>query len=135
MKDLTKGQKQAIAVLGVTVLVLLSILFWMVVIGHVQDKNDQDLSRPATPNDTYLALLELDQPHTFASDADAIQYGRAVCYMLEDNYIEDFDVVIENDHTGMMRGVSLTTKAAGVVAASIVYCPEWADEVRAWANN
>lgn len=85
--------------------------------------------------DEYFDVLELDKPHGFASDSDALQYGYAVCELLDEKYIHQIAPQLERGQYGILRGVDVDSRAAGLIAAVAVICPEHAQEVYDWVLN
>lgn len=129
MKNLSSNAKFALALAAAVVGIILSILFWIGVAGYL--KGD---SRPQAEQD-YLETLVVDGPHTFANDEDAVAYGYDVCSMLDVYYMEYVAIQIEHDRTGILRGVSIQTKADGIIAAVTTICPEHEEEVIDWFLN
>ena len=84
--------------------------------------------------DSYLEVVEEEGNGTFASDEDAVEYGTRMCAMLEEYYIWEFIGIVENDNSGILKGVSIQDKVAGLYGAVTVFCPEWYSEVDEWAN-
>ena len=129
MKNLSSNAKFALALAAAVVGIILCILFWIWVAGYL--KGD---SRPQAEQD-YLETLVVDSPHTFANDEDAVAYGYDVCSMLDVYYMEYVATQIERDRTGILRGVSIQTKADGLIAAVTTICPEHEEEVIDWFLN
>lgn len=129
------SQKVAIAFL-ILAGVLLIIGIW----GYATSDDDSHSSDGASsqsaqsPEEGYLNLLEMRQPHNFASDADAIQFGYAVCDTLDTEYIEDIAYDIEYSQYGILRGVNSYSRGAGVAAAGMVLCPEHLAEISRWGR-
>lgn len=84
--------------------------------------------------DSYLEVVEEEGNGTFASDEDAVEYGTRICSMLEEYYIWEFIGIVEDDHSGILNGVSIQDKVAGLYGAVTVFCPEWYSQVDEWAN-
>lgn len=118
------------AILGSMILVIIIIALYNS--GTFESEDEEGY---ATPQETYLALLELDQPHTFASDRDAIDFGNTICVMLDDYYVEYIASIVAQDNQGVLRGVSNQSKGTGIAAAATVLCPQHFDEVYAWWSS
>lgn len=118
------------AILGSMILVIIIIALYNS--GTFESEDEEGY---ATPQETYLALLELDRPHTFASDNDAFIYGTVVCQLLDTYYVEDIAADIARDRSGILRGVSDQSKGTGIAAAATVLCPQHFDEVYAWWSS
>lgn len=126
---------------AIILIALAGVLMVIGISGAIISDNDSHSSdgvssqSAQSPEEGYLNLLEMRQPHNFASDADAIQFGYAVCDTLDTEYIEDFGYDIKYSQYGILRGVNSYSRGAGVAAAGMVLCPEHFAEISRWANN
>lgn len=131
------SQKVAIAII-----ILFALLLIVGIWGYATSDNDSYLAddtsfsqSSASPNEAYLALIEEERPHDFASDAEALQFGYAVCEILEEEWLVDIDGQLLYSQYGILRGVDTHSRISGIIAAGIVLCPERLDEVADWATN
>lgn len=130
-KNLSNKQIILIGV-GIAVAVLIGLATFGFLSNLIKDTPSSDY-RSSQVN-TYLEIVEDKGEGTFASDEDAVEYGTRICSMLDEYYIWEFVGVIENDNSGILKGVSIQDKVAGLYGAVSVFCPEWYSEVDEWAN-
>lgn len=131
--------KKTILVLGGIALLLLSILFWIGVANFFGDdepvNNGSSSGSSYTVEDEYMDIMyDKGGFHTFATDADAIQFGYNFCSSMDEFYIEDVAEALEQNNSGILRGVSLNTKVAASYAAVNTLCTEHYAELKAYAN-
>lgn len=143
MKNATRNQKYIVATLGGIALLLLSILFWIGVVNFFSDdeastssfRSDSSSGSSYTVEDEYMDIMyDKGGFHTFATDADAIQFGYNFCSSMDEFYIEDVAEALEQNNSGILRGVSLNTKVAASYAAVNTLCTEHYAELKAYAN-
>ena len=128
------SRKQVILIgVGIAVAVLIGLATFGLLSNLIKDTPSSDY-RSSQVN-TYLEIVEDKGEGTFASDEDAVEYGTRICSMLDEYYIWEFVGVIENDNSGILKGVSIQDKVAGLYGAVSVFCPEWYSEVNEWATN
>lgn len=130
-KNLSNKQIILIGV-GIAVAVLIGLATFGFLSNLIKDTPSSDY-RSSQVN-TYLEIVEDKGEGTFASDEDAVEYGTRICSMLEEYYIWEFIGIVEDDHSGILNGVSIQDKVAGLYGAVTVFCPEWYSEVNEWAN-
>ena len=129
------SQKVAIAII-----ILFALLLIIGIWGFVSDNNDSYSSdgvssqSAQSPEEGYLNLLEMERPHNFASDADAIQFGYAVCDMLDTEYLSEIDDQLSYSQYGILRGVDSYSRGTGIAAAGMALCPEHLAEISRWAR-
>lgn len=127
---------------AIAILVLVGVLLILGIWGYATSDDDNYLAddtsfsqSSASPNEAYLALIEEERPHDFNSDAEALQFGKGVCEMLEEEWLVDIDDQLLYSQYGILRGVDTHSRISGIIAAGIVLCPERLDEVADWASN
>ena len=130
-KNLSNKQIILIGV-GVALAVIIGLATFGFLSNLIKDTPSSDY-RSSQVN-TYLEIVEDKGEGTFASDEDAVEYGTRICSMLEEYYIWEFIGIVEDDHSGILNGVSIQDKVAGLYGAVTVFCPEWYSEVDEWAN-
>ena len=139
-KTALKTYKKPLLIIGAVVLVVLSALFWTGLFVSMSDSGSSSISNRPVAEQEYLDLLyeahreDGDRSHTFANDSEAVAHGYTVCELLDTYYIEDIADALAVNREGILRGVSLESKAYGIAAASIKLCPEHLPEVRNWVN-
>lgn len=105
------------------------------ILGAIVSDSSDDTSRSTqSPEVSYLNLLEMDRPHNFASDADAIQFGYAVCDTLDTEYLSEIGYQLSYSQYGILRGVDSYSRGSGIAAAGMVLCPEHLAEISRWSN-
>ena len=127
---------------AIGIIILFALLLIVGIWGYATSDNDSYLAddtsfsqSSASPNEAYLALIEEERPHDFASDAEALQFGYAVCDMLDTEYLSEIGDQLSYSQYGILRGVDTHSRISGIIAAGIVLCPERLDEVADWATN
>lgn len=130
------SQKVAIAII-----ILFALLLIVGIWGYATSDNDGYLADDTSssqsaqsPEEGYLNLLEMERPHNFASDADAIQFGYAVCDMLDTEYLSEIGDQLSYSQYGILRGVDSYSRGAGIAAAGMVLCPEHLAEISRWSR-
>lgn len=139
-KKLSRNQIILVAV-GIAVGIAVAVLIGLAAFGFLSnlfrgEPDSGNMSNDITWSqvDSYLEVVEEKGNGTFDSDEDAVEYGTRMCAMLEDYYIWEFIGFVENDNSGILKGVSIQDKVAGLYGAVTVFCPEWYSEVNEWAN-
>ena len=144
-KTSMSNTKLTAIILGGFAIISIGILFWVgVVVSATSDTASSSgtassSNRPVAEQE-YLDLLyeahreDGDRGHTFANDSEAVAHGYTVCELLDTYYIEDIADALATNREGILRGVSMTSKAYGIAAASIKLCPEHLPEVSRWIN-
>lgn len=140
-KTSMSNTKLTAIILGVFAVISIGVLFWVgVVVSLTSDSDRTSSSNRPVAEQEYLDLLyeahreDGDRSHTFANDNEAVAHGYTVCELLDTYYIEDIADSLAVNREGILRGVSLESKAYGIVAASIKLCPEHLPEVNNWIN-
>lgn len=144
-KTSMSNTKLTAIILGGFAIISIGILFWVGMVVSVTSDTASSSGTASSSNrpvaeQEYLDLLyeahreDGDRGHTFANDSEAVAHGYTVCELLDTYYIEDIADAIAINREGILRGVSMESKAYGIAAASIKLCPEHLPEVRRWMN-